>query len=406
MGFLYPILKACPWVTHSEDEGSSAYGLNGYYGQIDWDAISLKTALTEFDVNGMNVKTTKELEFLIFSIQSNLHALERKLASQQKENYLNSKARDGFHIGKKDLMNKLAFARHEIELRKKGKSLFLSEMHLFKKAQDLMDQPEALKQFLHENFEKLDPYFKDERPFDPRLFYHRIVLRVANHDIDGVAELYQNFPEFFGKLDLPLPSYQMVSVTSNNDPNFTLSFPTSLGFISHKSENGDRVFIRKGLLDRLSADYPQHNFYAKFPLNESFKIVENEVHPGDDFENGDMASLPIDLSLINEVKKGKISKVKSLLASGKDIDGTDLNGDTPLIWAVRRKRLNTLKYLVENQAKLFKMNSDGETPLRIAINEVNSSPGEIERKIAEYLFEKDSNPKQARTIEINSKEKD
>ena len=65
-------------------------------------------------------------------------------------------------------------------------------------------------------------------------------------------------------------------------------------------------------------------------------------------------------------KEGNIEKVKSLIASGADVNAKSKYGDTPLHYAARRGHKIIGELLINKGAEVNAKNKSGETPLHIA----------------------------------------
>ena len=74
----------------------------------------------------------------------------------------------------------------------------------------------------------------------------------------------------------------------------------------------------------------------------------------------------LDVELLDYVYEGNIEGIKEVLKQGANINCSDENGNTPLLFAVASKDLELVKLLVENKADLDLSNNLGETPLMVA----------------------------------------
>ncbi len=74
-----------------------------------------------------------------------------------------------------------------------------------------------------------------------------------------------------------------------------------------------------------------------------------------------------DCRLIDNIGYGdNLEQLKSVIRDGANINGTDENGITPLMMAVRHNRLDVVKYLVYCGANINMKNKDGENVFDIA----------------------------------------
>jgi hypothetical protein len=73
-----------------------------------------------------------------------------------------------------------------------------------------------------------------------------------------------------------------------------------------------------------------------------------------------------DRNLIEAIKKGYAPIVQAFLAKGANVNATDGDGGTPLIWAVARGRPETVRLLLESGADVGARDADGMTALVLA----------------------------------------
>jgi ankyrin repeat protein len=71
--------------------------------------------------------------------------------------------------------------------------------------------------------------------------------------------------------------------------------------------------------------------------------------------------------LFKSIEAGNLEKVKSLLASGADVNIRSVNGFTPLHWSAVYGRTDIVGELLSSGADVNAKDSDGKTPLHLAI---------------------------------------
>jgi len=77
-----------------------------------------------------------------------------------------------------------------------------------------------------------------------------------------------------------------------------------------------------------------------------------------------------DEDIITLAKSGKIKKLNELIKNGVDLNITDKEGNTALMWAIRLFHLNIVEKLINSGANIFIKNNIGNTALILAaINE-------------------------------------
>lgn len=193
----FPLLQKNRHITYSlGDQNFSFFGQSGHYGQIETDLGSLfSTPALKNSVEGLlsqGPKTIREMEFLLFNIQKGLKAINSILEAI---NYP-PESKQVYHLVKDDVIKRLEIAQLEIELRKKGKSIFLSSREIVVKIFELRDDMELLKKFVQENYNSLQSFtIENERPFDPRIAFFRIILKLQNNDPKSVVSLFKKFPD-------------------------------------------------------------------------------------------------------------------------------------------------------------------------------------------------------------------
>jgi hypothetical protein len=74
----------------------------------------------------------------------------------------------------------------------------------------------------------------------------------------------------------------------------------------------------------------------------------------------------LDRNLIEAVKKGYPPIVQAFLAKGANVNTTDDDGGTPLIWAVARGQPETVRLLLKSGADVNARDGDGMTALVLA----------------------------------------
>jgi len=145
--------------------------------------------------------------------------------------------------------------------------------------------------------------------------------------------------------------------------------------------------IVKCLIENGANDNPnnENNDSTKMDENETiFDLFEkNEANLTDSDESKYKNHLSI-LSLINAINREDIEKVKSLIESGVDINRRNLDGCTPLFYAVKTGNLEITKCIVEKKAFLNLMDRYGYTPLSHAVKIENL-------EIVKYLIENEIN---------------
>lgn len=72
------------------------------------------------------------------------------------------------------------------------------------------------------------------------------------------------------------------------------------------------------------------------------------------------------MSLIKAIEKGDTIKARILITSGKEINKSNKQGETPLIMACIREKQDIVKLLLEKGANPNRGNKQGETPLYVA----------------------------------------
>ncbi len=96
---------------------------------------------------------------------------------------------------------------------------------------------------------------------------------------------------------------------------------------------------------------------------DTYKLIyENSLNPQHTIVDG--YSL-----LCKAVDEDYTQRVKFLLEDGCDINSKDeLNGNSPIFYAIQRGNIEMLKFLIDNGADLEIKNDNGETPLICAVN--------------------------------------
>lgn len=90
-------------------------------------------------------------------------------------------------------------------------------------------------------------------------------------------------------------------------------------------------------------------------------------------------------TLHQATQAGDVDKVRSLLAKGRNVNGLDKNGITPLFWAAFVEDLEVARILVEHGAEIDFRGPTGATPLFNALLKGNE-------KLALWLLERGANP--------------
>jgi uncharacterized protein len=79
------------------------------------------------------------------------------------------------------------------------------------------------------------------------------------------------------------------------------------------------------------------------------------------------------VSLLEAIKDGNLSAVRTLLQQGKDANQTEADGTTPLHWAVQQDRLDMVGSLISASANVNAKNRYGITPLVLAATNGSAS---------------------------------
>ena len=113
--------------------------------------------------------------------------------------------------------------------------------------------------------------------------------------------------------------------------------------------------------------------------SKDFEKIKNLLSTGIEMDGSD--------SLILAIHLGNIKIVKLLVAHGADINLAEVgNGDTPLMRAAWKGFDNIVKFLLEEGAQINKVNKYGWTALMLAATE-----GRV--KVVKHLLEKGADPK-------------
>ena len=258
-------LRAYPHVTFGP-ERSTFYGQNGLYGQLDWNIISLLSA----PMYGFaRLKTNQEMTFLFNLIERDLQSLEEKVRAT----YSNPNALEGFEVAKKDLHSKLLTARKELQIRQRGKSIFLSKKELFSTVLDLRDQPVEQDRFIEQNFDRFQVYDPEEDglTFDIELAKSRIFWKLMNFEEDSILEIFRSFP-FLQMANFKefLDPWVVVSDGENQLPRFLIR-----SRLLSRKQNGSSFdwCITQAGLEQLLRDYPE---FREWKEGECFSQVRLE----------------------------------------------------------------------------------------------------------------------------------
>ena len=110
-----------------------------------------------------------------------------------------------------------------------------------------------------------------------------------------------------------------------------------------------------------------------FPLAEDDSVyitegLKKENHPfvsTEDFSPSPWTERPT--PLISAIHNDHQQCVNAWIEAGADVNSEDVDGETALFIAIRKKQIATVKKLIEVGADVNIDNNDGITPLRVAV---------------------------------------
>ena len=95
------------------------------------------------------------------------------------------------------------------------------------------------------------------------------------------------------------------------------------------------------------------------------------------------AAAPSDLRLIDAVKKSDVKSIRSLIAEHVDVNATDIDGSTALLWAAQRDNAEIVDTLLASGANAKAATRYNVTPLSMAC--VNGNAAIIDRLLKEEV---------------------
>ena len=90
-----------------------------------------------------------------------------------------------------------------------------------------------------------------------------------------------------------------------------------------------------------------------------------------------VAAAPADVRLMDAVKKSDVKSVRSLMAEHVDVNASDVDGSTALLWAAQRNNPEIVDILLASGANAKAATRNNVTPLSMAC--VNGNAAIIER---------------------------
>ncbi len=125
-------------------------------------------------------------------------------------------------------------------------------------------------------------------------------------------------------------------------------------------------------------DYAEDGSTAEVPQESDDDVFHTFI------ENADSRDLNGRTKLMTACKKGNLELAENLIYSGADVNATDDDGWTPLMFASRfTDNVKIVKTLIQNGAKVQQKNNYGVTPLKLAAG-FSSSPAIVQELLNSY----------------------